>query len=192
MPSLATLAQYHPGFALAVAEGVPARPNSRPISVQYAAANIGQVLPASFDEVISSYSVFLGATVSVDPTSAFPGNVLKGLNDVTQALVTGITFTMDVTGDAGNYSPVPDETPLESVPAVLSPWAGIWKMQNPENIKARFTLASAPPDPNGFPFTAWIVFGFAVLGPGGTDYLCLDPKTARKRLADEHGIRCGC
>jgi hypothetical protein len=189
-PSIRTVAGYHPQFALAAYEGIPVRPDLRPLSVEFtSAATIGQVLPASFAEIISSYSVFGGAVLTIDPTSAFPGNILKGLSDTTQARVTGITFTLLVRGNGDDYSPVPEETPLQSVEELLNASAGIWSMDNPDNVKARFTLAALT-QPTALPFTAWLTMGFLVLGSEGQRFMCLDACEARARLKDKHGVVC--
>jgi hypothetical protein len=189
-PSLAKIAEYHPAFALAAFEGIGVRVDMRPLSVEFTTqAAIGQVLPASFAEIISSYSVFVGADLTLDPTSAFPGNVLKNLSDVTQARVTGITFTLLVRANGDDYAPVPEETPLQSVVRLLNAGAGVWALDNPDNVKARFTLASLQ-QPTALPFTAWLTLCFYVLGPEGQKYLCMDADTARKVLRDKYNVTC--
>jgi hypothetical protein len=197
VPNLETIAQYHPQFALAILAGVPCRPDIRSLSVDFdSSAAIGNYEPASFSEIISSYSIFGGSDITIDPTSAFAGNPLKYLNDVGQALVSGITVTLLVKGRGADYSPVADETPLQSAPRLLSASVGVWNLDNPDNVKARFTLQSFPNGSAGpsFPFTIWWNFAFWVLAAEGAHYMCLDPREARRRLRDEWGLcigRCG-
>jgi hypothetical protein len=180
VPTVEELAPYHPQFALAMAMGVQARPNARPLSVSFASDAVPQkFLNASFSEVIGSYSVFLGVHVTIDPTNAFIGNVLKTLSDDKQTNTSGVTATVQIKGFGGDYSPVPEETPLQSIAEVLNPWAGAWALRNPENVKVRFTLQSAPP---ALPVTVWMVWGFAVLAEGGEQYLILDRATALAQL----------
>jgi hypothetical protein len=189
MPAFDTLARLYPQLALAIAEGVPCRPSGRILSAQFASATIGQVIPASFSEIFGGIAIFCGCEESIDPTSAFPGNILKYLSDTCQARVTGVTFTLTVKGGGTNdWDPIPEETPLQLVPGTLNPWAGGWVMNLPDNVKARFTLAAAP---IAVPFTAWLNMSFAVLGEGCGQYSCLDRKTAQKRLRDDHGIGFG-
>ncbi|HZU82018.1 MAG TPA: hypothetical protein VE987_03830, partial [Polyangiaceae bacterium] len=145
---------------------------------------------ASFSEVIGSYSIFAGADITVDPTNAFPGNPLKYLNDVGQALVSGITFTL-LTRGSDDYTPIPDETPLQSVPRLLSAAVGVWTLDNPDNVKATFTLQTIPnaaSEETALPMTVWLNFAFLMLGSGGREFLCLDAGTCRKRLKEEHGF----
>jgi hypothetical protein len=190
-PDFRTLAAFHPQAALAIACGVPVRPNLRTLSVTFStSADIGQVIPASFSEVVGSYSIFAGADITVDPTNAFPGNPLKYLNDVGQALVSGITFRLVARG-GDDYTPIPDETPLQSVPRLLSAAAGIWTLDNPDNVKAYFTLQAIPnaaSEETALPMTVWLNLAFLMLGAAGREYLCVDAKTARCRLKEEHGF----
>lgn len=186
VPHFETLAMFHPGFALAIASGVPCRPDVRVLSQQFdSSAQVGNALPASFSEIMGAYSVFVGCDVTIDPTNAFPGNPVKYLNDALQAQVTGITFKFTTRG-SDDYTPIPDETPLQAVPRLLAAAAGIWSLDNPDNVKATFTMQSVPngsPTP-GFPFTVWINFAFLRLAPEGTKYLCCPAPEARKRLCD--------
>jgi hypothetical protein len=185
MPPFETLARFHPQFALAIDDGVPVRPDLRPLSVDFdSSAQIGNFEPASFSEIISSYSVFGGCDLTIDPTSAFAGNPLKYLNDVGQALVTGITFTLAVRARGDDYTPIIDETPLQSVCSLLGATAGMWNLDNPDNVKARFTLAAFPNGAStpGFPITVWLTFVFLVLGSEGATYMCMSPKDARAEL----------
>jgi hypothetical protein len=180
-PSLVTLAQYHPQFALAVLNGVAVRPNLRPLSIELQNSQIGQPQPASFQEVISQYSIFAGVGLTIDPTNNIPGNPLKTLADGAQPLTTGVTVNMLVkTNDPPDYSPIPDDTPLQSLPAAFAPSIGIWRMVNPENVKVRFTLQTPA---EGDPFTVWLVFCFLVLGAQGTGYLQMTAADARAALA---------
>jgi hypothetical protein len=180
VPSLATLADYHPQFALAVLAGVPVRPNLRPLSQQLQNSQLGQPQPASFDQVIGQYSIFSSCQVSIDPTNNLDGNPLKYLSDAAQALVTGVTVTMMVDSRSGiNYTPIPDETPLQVLPAALSASAGIWRMVNPENLKVKFTVAAAA---QSSPFTVWLNFTFLMLAAEGEQFLCVPTDEARRRL----------
>jgi hypothetical protein len=191
VPDFGVLCAYHPQVALAIACGVPLHPNVRVLQVTFGTgAAVGDVLPASFSEVMGAYSIFAGADVTIDPTNAFPGNPLKYLNDVCQALCSGITFTLFCRGRE-DYTPIPDETPLQSVAKLLSSSVGIWTMDTPDNVKATFTLQSLPnaqAETTGFPLTAWVNLSFLMLGGGCREYLCLDPCEARRRLWQDHGI----
>lgn len=186
-----TLAAYHPQAALAVACGVPLRPNVRNLSVQFSSsAAVGTRLPASFAEVIGTYSIFAGCDTTIDPTNAFPGNPLKYLNDTLQAYTSGITFTLECRGQ-DDYTPMPDEVPLQSVPRILSGAAGIWVLDNPDNVKATFTLQVLPnaaAGSTGFPITAWVNFMFLTMGSACRPFLEYDAPQARKILKDEHGF----
>jgi hypothetical protein len=192
VPAFSTIAAFHPQAALAIACGVPVRPNLRSLSVEFdSTAFLGQVLPTSFTEIISSYSIFGGADITIDPSNAFPGNPLKFLNDIGQVLESGILFEMEVRSRGDDYNPVPDPTPLQSVARLFSAAVGIWTMDNPDNVKARFTLQSFPnsaPASNAFPITVWVNFMFLVLGSEAQQFFCVPPGEARKRLRDEHGI----
>ena len=190
LPSLATIAQYHPRWALAAAEGVPVRPDVRVLSVQFSGgAQIGQFLPAAFSQPITKNSIFGGSVLTVDPTSAFPGNPLKGLNDATMALVSGVTFTLETTGRTGNYTPVFDDVPAQSIPTLLNPYAGMWRMQGPaDNVKARFTLQATPN--GGLPMTMWLMMTFAVLEGPCSDWDGMTLAEVRKMLREVHGICC--
>lgn len=191
-PDFRVLATYHPQAALAVACGVPLRPNVRNLAVTFASSSaVGTRLPVSFSEVIGTYSIFAGADVTIDPTNAFPGNPLKYLNDLFMALVSGITFTLECRGSE-DYTPMPDEVPLQSVARILSGAAGIWTMDTPDNVKATFALTALPnaaTGTTGFPITVWVNFMFLSLGSPGRPYLALDAPTARKQLRDEFGIQ---
>jgi len=179
-PSLRMLAEYHPQVALAVAMGANLRPNLRPLSVQLTNAQVGQPQTVSFAEVISQYSIFAGVDVTVDPTNNEPGNPVKPIADAAQALVTGVTLTLLVKGAGGtDYTPIPEETPVQSLPDLLAPHIGVWRMVNPENVKARFILQS-PAD--GTPQTLWLVFGFYVPSSDADVYLSQAPDDARKKL----------
>jgi hypothetical protein len=185
VPHFETLAVFHPGFALAIVEGVPCRPQIRALSVEFdASAQVGAVQPASFSQVIGAYSVFSGVDITIDPTNAFPGNPVKYVNDAGMALVSGITVEFTVRG-ADDYTPIADPTPLQSVPRLLAAAAGVWSMDNPDNVKARFTLQAIPnssPD-TAFPITVWMNLSFLVLAPEGCKYVCLDIHEARQKLA---------
>lgn len=192
VPDFRVLAYYHPQAALAIACGVPLHPNLRTLSVTFdTSAAVGERLPASFSEVIGSYSIFAGCDLTIDPTQAFPGNPLKYLNDVGQALVSGVTFALEVRGSE-DYTPIPDEVPLQSVPRLLASSVGIWTLDNPDNVKANFTLQTLPnaaSETTAFPMTVWLNFSFLMLsGQGSREFLCMRPELARAQLKTEHGF----
>jgi hypothetical protein len=179
-PSFATLALYHPQFALAIANGVPKRPNNRTLTFTFSSTAVPQnPQPASFDEFISSYSVFAGFDYTIDPTSAFSGNVLKTLSDTMQKQVSGFSMQLTVRANGSDYSPIPADTMLQLVPSILNPTAGMWSMNNPDNVKAQLTMQSSPP---AAPLTVQCVFSFIVLGDGGQRYLCMSEEAARDAL----------
>lgn len=182
--SFDTLCAFHPAFALAILNGVAVRPNLRTIQVVFSSTATGQVLPASFDQQITAYSVFSGCDVSLDPTSAFAGNPLKSMSDTFQAMTSGITMQMLVRSkNEGDYSPIPTDTPLQMVPSILRKAAGIWFMESPDNVKAQFTLASVPPGgAQAVPITVWVTLAFLVLGYNSENYLRLRPLDARAQL----------
>jgi hypothetical protein len=193
VPSFTTIAAYHPQAALAIASGVPVRPSIRPLSVTFdSTAFVGQQKPASFAEIISSYSIFAGADITIDPSNAFEGNVLKYVNDQAQMEAeTGITMTLEVRGLGSDYNPVPEPTPLQSVGRLFSAAVGIWTLDNPDNVKALFTLNTPPnaaPESTAFPITVWFNFGFLVLGEGAGNFMCMAPADARKMLREQFGI----
>jgi hypothetical protein len=189
-PLWANLAFYHPTFALAIVEGADVRPNVRILSVQFpGSASIGTVKPASFAAPVSAYSVFAGCAETIDPTGqTFQGNILKYVNDAGQAKVTGITFTLLARTRGDDYTPIPDETPLQFVPSLLSVAAGVWKLNEPaDNVKATFTLAAQPNTPP--PFTAWVGFVFLVLSKDAAGFLCMDRRAAYAEL-QRRGLLC--
>jgi hypothetical protein len=180
VPSLVTIAQYHPQFALAIAKGVRVRPNLRPLSVEIQNSQLGQPVRASFQEIISQYSVFAGIKVTIDPTNNLTGNPLKYLSDAAQPLTSQITLTLLVkSNDGTDYAPVPDDTPLQGLQDAFAPSIGIWAMVNPENVKARFVLQSVAEGDN---FTVWVIFTFLVLAADGSIYLSMTPDAARAEL----------
>jgi len=181
MPPLVELAVRHPQLALCVAKGIPLRPNLRPLSVELQNSQLGQPQPVSFSEVISQYSVFTGLSVTVDPTNDEPGNPVKYINDAAQALVTGTTINLQVQGRGGvNYSPIPEETPVQALPAAFASSAWIWRMVNPENVKANFTVQSLL---SASPFTMWVIFAFMVPASEGDPYLTFDNDRAMIALS---------
>jgi hypothetical protein len=190
LPSLARIAEYHPRFALAVAEGASVQIDVRILSANFpSTASVGTPIPASYSEPITRYSILAGCEVTVDPTTSFSGNPLKGLNDATMALVTATTFTLLATQPRGQFQPVFDETPLQLIPSLFKPFAGVWAIQGPSgNVKARFTLQSTPN--GGVPFTAWLGMSYMVLEGN-----CIDRDQpiaeVRKALREVHGICCG-
>jgi hypothetical protein len=180
VPSLVTLAQYHPQVALAVAKGVPLRPNLRPLSVELQNSQLGQPVNASFQEIISVYSIFSGIKVTIDPTNNLVGNPLKYLADAAQPLTSQITLSLLVkSNDGTDYAPVPDDTPLQGLEDAFAPSIGIWRMVNPENVKARFILQSQAEGDN---FTVWVIFTFLVLASSGQNFMGIAPDAARAEL----------
>jgi hypothetical protein len=180
-PSLVTLAQYHPQVALAVARGVPLRPNLRPLSVELQNSQIGNPQPSSFSEVMSQYSIFSGLDLTIDPTNNLPGNPIKYIADAAQPDTSGITLTLLVKSNDGvDYSPIPDETPLQSCPRAFAPSVGIWRMVNPENLKAKFTLQTA--FEGAGPITVWLTFTFLVLASSGEQFMRVSNDDARAQL----------
>jgi hypothetical protein len=180
VPSLVTLAQYHPQVALAVAKGVPLRPNLRPLSVELQNSQLGQPVNASFQEIISVYSIFSGIKVTIDPTNNLAGNPLKYLADAAQPLTSQITLSLLVkSNDGTDYAPVPDDTPLQGLQDAFAPSIGIWRMVNPENVKARFILQSQAEGDN---FTVWVIFTFLVLASSGQNFMGVAPDAARAEL----------
>lgn len=187
MPGLLDLAFRHPQLALCIAKDVGMRPSLRPLAVELQNAQIGQPQPTSFAEPISQYSVFTGLSVTVDPTNDAPGNPMKYINDAAQSLVTGVTFDMTVQSRSGdNYSPVPEEVPVQVLPAAFSAAAWTWRMLRPENVKARFTVQSAL---NASPFTIWVVFTFMVVATEGDVYLNMTGDRARAELAQTNAYK---
>lgn len=181
MPSLSDIAKYHPQLALAVANGVPLRPDVRPLSFNFASGAVGEPVSQSFATPVATYSLFMGVEVTVDPSTPFAGNPLKGLNDVSQTIVSGVTATIEVQSRDGNYNIVSDDTPLQSLGAALSPLAGIWALKQPDNVKAKAQLATAAAAAEA-PLTAWLIFTFAIAGMGCDPYLCMSRDQARAGL----------
>jgi hypothetical protein len=94
---------------------------------------------------------------------------MKYLNDAAQALVTGTTMTLMVQARSGvNYTPIPDETPVQSLPSAFAAAAWVWRLVNPENVKAKFTVQTPL---NATPFTLWTVFAFMVPSSDGDPFL---------------------
>lgn len=181
VPQLETIAAYHPQFALAILNGIKARPNLRTIQAVFSSFALNTPVEESFDQQITGYSIFTGCEISLDPTNAFNGNILKGLSDTTTALASGIVVNLLVrAAEDHDYMPIPENTPLQLVPVVLARSAGIWAMNNPDNVKLRFTLTSTPIGDG--PLTAWVVFSFLVLGEGAQPYLCIPYDKARAEL----------
>jgi hypothetical protein len=188
-PSFATLAAYHPQFALAIACGVKPRPNNRTITFRFSSTAVPQSpQPGSFDQFVSSYSVFTGFDYTIDPTNAFVGNVLKTTSDKNQKEVTGLSLQLVIRTDDGDFSPIPNDTMLQLVPAVLNPTAGMWHFSNPDDMKAQLTVQTSPP---AAPFTVQLVFGVIQLGDGKERYMCLEPAVARAKL-QEMGLLGAC
>lgn len=189
-----TLCTFHPQFALAILHGIGVRPSTRIVQATFSSVVLNQQIPASFDAIITSYSVFGGVDITIDPTNAFPGNPQKAQSDFFQAWgASGIRVQLAAYTKGDNtYNPIPSDMPLQAVPALLNKTAGAWKMENPDNIKAQFSLASLPPGgATAIPFTVWMIWSFLCLGPGGENFLSLSAVEARRRLASEFGYGAG-
>lgn len=188
LPPLEVVAKYFPNFALAMYEGVELRPNLRTLQANFSTTTVNTRLDASFDEQVSSFSLFGGAAIVIDPTSFIPGNPLKTTSDANQAIVSGIVMRMTVRGRGDDYSPVPTDTPLVLIPRVLNPTVGLWSWDNPDNVKATFTI-------NGFvpaaPFTVWVVFSFYQLASDGLRFMAMPRHCAREELY-KRGVLCPC
>jgi|GEM_PF-2689088 len=178
-----TLCAFHPAFALAILNGCPVRPSERIVQAVFNSGATNNPIPASFDQMITSYSVFAGCDVSIDPTGAFNGSPFKAQSDAFLALgASGITVTIlaRTFGDQ-DYSPIPSDTPLQMIPSILRKAAGIWHLENPDNVKCQFTLSSTPQSASP-PFTVWLSFAFLCLSPAGANYLRLSAQEARAQL----------
>lgn len=188
LPPLEVVARYFPNFALALHKGVELRPNLRTLQANFSTTTLNTRLDASFDEFVSSFSLFGGAAVVIDPTSNLIANPLKSLSDQAQAVVSGIVMRMTVRGRGDDYSPVPSDTPLILIPRVLNPTVGLWSWDNPDNVKATFTINAYVP---AAPFTVWVVFAFYTLASSGYEYLCMPRECARQELI-KCGVLCPC
>lgn len=188
LPPLEVIAKYFPNFALALYHGVELRPNLRTLQANFSTTTVNTRLDASFDEQVSSFSLFGGAGLIIDPTSNINGNPLKTTSDTNQANVSGIVCRFTVRGRGDDYSPVPTDTPLTLIPKILNPTVGLWAWDNPDNVKATFTI-------NGFvpaaPFTVWLVFGFYQLASDGLKYMSMPRQCARDELI-KCGVLCPC
>lgn len=188
LPPLEVVAKYFPNFALALYEGVELRPNLRTLQANFSTTTLNTRLDASFDEQVSSFSLFAGCTVDIDPTGNLNGNALKTLSDQAQVAVSGMVLRFTVRGRGDDYSPVPTDTPLIMVPRVLNPTVGLWAWDNPDNVKATFTINAYVP---AAPFTVWAVFGFYQLASGGEQYMSMPRHCARDELI-KRGVLCPC
>jgi hypothetical protein len=188
LPPLEVVAKYFPNFALALYEGVELRPNLRTLQANFSTTTVNTRLDASFDEQVSSFSLFAGCAVRIDPTSNIIGNPLKALSDAAQVEVSGIVMRFTVRGRGDDYSPVPTDTPLIMVPEVLQPMVGLWAWDNPDNVKATFTINAYVP---AAPFTVWATFGFYQLASDGLRYMSMPRHCARDELI-KCGVLCPC
>ena len=181
IPSLVTLAEHHPQVALAKWAGFALRPNLRAVSVQLQNSQLGNPQPVSFSEPMSVYSIFSSVNVTIDPTNNLNGNPFKYVSDATQPATSGITCSMLVQSSSGiNWSPVPDEVPLQMLPLAFAGSSGLWSMNNPENIKLSFTLQS--PFQGSGPITVWTVWTFLMLQSGGEQFLRMTTQAAQAQL----------
>jgi len=187
MLSLEQLAQYHPQFALAGAEGVPLRPNNRVLQAPFSNPIPGAFVDANFNSQISIYSVFTGFEYTIDPSNAFAGSSQKGQSDFYSEQVSGVLFNLQVRGGGDEYIPIDVPMPLQLARRVLNPSIGVWAMWNAQNVFGRFTIATAPTGPQ---ITAWAAFAFLVMGSEGAKYLCMTREECRKILREKHGILC--
>jgi hypothetical protein len=188
LPPLEVLARYFPNLALALFRGVAIRPNLRTLQANFSTTAANTRLDASFDEQISSFSLFAGCAFVIDPTSNLPMNPLKTMSDTFQAEVSGIVMRFTVRGSGDDYSPLPTDTPLALVPKVLNPTVGLWAWDNPDNVKATFTINSPPP---AAPFTVWMTFGFYQLASDGFPFLNMPRECAQEDLI-KCGLLCPC
>lgn len=188
LPPLEVLARYFPHFALAISEGVEVRPNLRTLKAVFSTTTLNTFVPASFDEFVSTFSLFGGVANVIDPTGAFNGNPLKTTSDANQEVVSGITLRLTVRGRGDDYSPVPTDTPLHLVSKTLNPTVGLWSWNNPDNVKATYTIQGFVP---AAPFTVWTVFAFYVLASEGMKYFSMPRRDAIARLMAA-GILCPC
>jgi hypothetical protein len=183
IPSLETLASYHPQVALAVWNGFALRPNLRPVSVQLQNSQLRAPQPVSFSEVMSVYSIFSSVSVTIDPTGNLNGNPYKYISDAVQPDTSGITVNMLIKSNDGvDWAPIPDETPLQCVPAAFAGSSGLWAMKNPENLKLFFTLQSAFQGPG--PITVWTVWTFLMLQSGAESFMNMKTADARAQLVN--------
>ena len=127
--SFETLCAYHPGFALAILKGVSVRPSMRIVQATFSSPALNTPVSGAFDQIVTAYSVFVGCDVSIDPTSAFPGNPLKTTSDFFLASgASGIQAKLlAATSGDNNYSPILSFTPLQMIPGILSKAAGKWR-----------------------------------------------------------------
>jgi hypothetical protein len=183
--SFETLCAYHPGFALGVWKGILVRPSVRIMQAQFSSTTLNQPVPAAFDSIIASYSVFAGVDISVDPTNAFAGNPQKAQSDFFQAWgASGLRFQLQINSvDNSQYNPIPVDVPMQMVPSIMRKAAGIWRMRNPDTAKGTFNMAALPPGgADAVPLTAWMAFSFLTLGPGGENYTSMSFENARAQL----------
>jgi hypothetical protein len=186
---LSAIAEWHPQFALAAADGVPCRPNNRTLQAKFSSTATGVYVDANFQEQISIYSIFTGFDYTIDPTNAFAGSSQKGQSDYFSEQVSGVLFNLAVRGGGDEYFPIRDNTPLQLCRTILNGGIGQWAMWNAQNVFGRFTIDTPPA---GETITCWAVFGFLVMGSQGASYLCLDRAEARRQLREKHGILCAC
>lgn len=180
LPPISVIAGYFPQFACALYDGVELRPNLRTLQATFASTAVNTFVETSFDEQLSSFALFAGATVLIDPTNNIPGNPLKTLSDAAQVIASGIALTITVRGRGDDYTPVPTPTPISMIPRVLNPTVGLWAWDMPDNVKARFVIFNPPPVA---PFTVWCVLGFYQLASSGRAYMTgLTREDARARL----------
>lgn len=189
LPDLRVLAQYHPQFAWAILDGCPVRPNNRIFQAQFANSSAGQTTRVSFDQQIDSYSVFSGCSITIDPTGAFPGNILKTTSDANQAKVTGLVATLEMRSKQGDYTPIQTAIPVQQWEQALSPSVGSWSLEINDNAFSRVTVTQPQP---GAPFTLWTVMGFYVLAERGTTYMCLSREHAWEKIMSHPFMRGWC
>ena len=181
------LCALHPRFALAVLCDRPPVVVGRSIQIAFTSNATQQApIPKSFSSPMATYSIFAGCDIVVDPTGAFQPtqqapapNPLKSISDFFQGLVSGVTVQVQVDSkDAQKFSPISDYTPLELVPNALNRGAGVWKLDNPENVKVLAKLVGSPPSGN---FTVWFLFSFLQVLAAG-DILGMKNQEARACL----------
>jgi hypothetical protein len=173
-PHWPTIVRFHPQFALAILEGIEARPSERVLAPpQFGSLAVGQQQTASFAAQISRYAVFLDADYTIDPTGGFVGSLFQTTSDAAlnaRRSPTGITVKLVVRGGGEDYAPIISPTPLQLAFDKLNASAGMWKMEPNQNVEAVFYVQS-PPGGVSPPFSVWAVLTFLQLGEGAQRFL---------------------
>jgi len=189
-PTFETIAHWHPQFALAAKKGVPVRPNSRTMNFRFSSGTPGlQPENANFTPSIGAYSIFTGIDVTIDPTGAFSGNVLKTTSDSMQAVTSGLLATLIFrNGQAEDWAAIANPTPLQMIPRILNPTAGQWALDTTAQAFGTVQVNAQQPADD---FTVWFLISFLCLGPGGGPFLCMQREDAIRELARLGVFCCG-